>query len=139
MVSVLFCLALAIEIARLLLNDDDDDRPPDAAERPRSAFELVKQWHRRVERNMCFFVCALTGRCYNLDPGGQNSCDSTSPGNLAARDVTDTVTTSWMPNEIDAARPDSCYCGNTDDTAHRFFFLFVLLFAIATGSRKGTA
>ena len=77
---------------------------------------------------MCLFlVCALIGPGYNLDPGGQNSCDLPSPSNLAARDVIDTVTTSWMPNEIDAARPDSCYCGNTGDTAHRFFFCFVLL------------
>ena len=26
-----------------------------------------------------------------------------------------------------AARPDSCYCGNTGDTAQHFLFLFVLL------------
>ena len=30
--SALLCLVLAIEIARLLLDDDDDDSPADAAE-----------------------------------------------------------------------------------------------------------
>ena len=53
----LFCLVLALKIARLFLNDDDDDRPPDAAERSRSAFELVRQW-----RGTCAFFCLCVDR-----------------------------------------------------------------------------
>ena len=61
--SSLFCLALAIEIARLFWMMMMTIALQ-TLQRSRSAFELVKECHRRVERNMClFYVCAMTGPC----------------------------------------------------------------------------